>query len=269
MGRQTMVAIDAILHQQLPVRAHTVELRPLHDFHAYRGLVTDQINVLFRVGQIVQQPFSRGIEIQKDKPTVTVHPRRHPQRQLFAAEGRTVSVFSRHANQLATGAEGPGMVRALERTGSARLFATDERSTVCTRIQQDADRVIIAAHENDGPTSHPARAKITRIRHFRLMSGINPAVLEDPLLFQCENLRAQERLTIDPKQTVLLIIDDQAFKRSAVHECPPPYLCLLARHWHRAFVTAPVSTPNTEPLCQRPRRDPYRYSSLHPPTPRR
>jgi len=74
MGGRGVVAVDAVLDQQLPVGANAVFLRAADDVHAGLGLVGHQIKVFTRIAQVGGQVDDILVEGDKVKATVFLQP---------------------------------------------------------------------------------------------------------------------------------------------------------------------------------------------------
>src|SRR5215470_11098483 len=100
------------------------------------------------------------------------------------------------------------MIRTLKRPRRASLFATDECTAMGTGIEQDPHLPIVSSDENDRATSHSTRTEISRLRNLRLVPRIDPTFCKDAFPLTSKYLLAKECLTINAKQTVLLIVND-------------------------------------------------------------
>ena len=212
-----MVPVHAVFHQQLPVGAHTIRLCARDDLHAGLGLVTDQIEVWPGAGQVVHQAFDEWIETDENKIPIYLHPGWTGEPEFPAVKGSTVGVLPRHADEFALIVEGPGVIETLKGFGVATALATDLCPTVRTGVEQDAYHTIAAAHQDDRASRHASRSKISWLRDFRGVTGIDPALLEHAPLFERHDLRLREHAAMHTKHPILAVIEHQIIERCLVH----------------------------------------------------
>ena len=62
MGRQRVVAVDAVFRQQLPVGTHRVFLRAADDRHLGFGLVADHIEIFLDRAEIIGEALDVPVE---------------------------------------------------------------------------------------------------------------------------------------------------------------------------------------------------------------
>jgi hypothetical protein len=100
------------------------------------------------------------------------------------------------------------MVGTLEGLGVARAFTAHQGATMTTSVQQSAHLVVTAAHQNDWSVSNVARTEITWVRNFRLMTGVDPAAVKDPLFLKLQNLWVGECPTVDAEYSLFAVVHD-------------------------------------------------------------
>jgi hypothetical protein len=105
----------------------------------------------------------------------------------------------------------------LKALGVARRLSADEGSAVGTGIQEDANLTVAATHQDDPPTGDMTRLEISGTRDFGFMSGINPALLEDPPFLELEDGRVGEHAPINPKEAILDIVDHEVPEGAIFH----------------------------------------------------
>src|SRR5262249_44666658 len=143
--------------------------------------------------------------------------RRTDEPEFLAVKGRTVSVLPRHAYEFALIVEGPGVIEALKGLGVATAFPADLRSAVCAGVEQDADHVIAATHQDDGASRHASSSEISWLWDFRGVASIEPALLEHAPLFERHNLGLREHAAMHTKHSVLAVIEHQVIERRLFH----------------------------------------------------
>src|SRR5712691_1238849 len=77
----------------------------------------------------------------------------------------------------------------------AARFAADQRAAMGTPIDEDMQRAIIIARDDNGRVPDKARSKVPWLGHFSLKTNIAPGwPSKDSLLLQLVNLRIEEDL---------------------------------------------------------------------------
>jgi hypothetical protein len=81
---------------------------------------------------------------------------------------------------------------------------------MCTGIIKDIDLTSFpAARKEEGATSNLPAHIVARIGDFRLMAQVEPALTENALLLEFENLRRRHRRAMVRKEFLLGPIDDK------------------------------------------------------------
>jgi hypothetical protein len=102
MEGKSVVSVETVLGQQLPVGPRTVRLLAPDDFHPDFRLVGDQVEILSRAGKIVVETVSRGIEAGEDEAAIAVDLRGRGQFEFRAGERLAIRFFTRNADELPT-----------------------------------------------------------------------------------------------------------------------------------------------------------------------
>jgi hypothetical protein len=72
MRWQSVLGVEAVLHQQLPVGPHAVRLLPGHLLHAHLRLVSNQVEIFTGTGQIVVEAWCIQVKGGKNKAAIVV-----------------------------------------------------------------------------------------------------------------------------------------------------------------------------------------------------
>ena len=127
-----MVAVDAVLHEQLVVGLRAVGVRAAHDLHAPRRLIGHQVDVALGVRQVVLEgDLVVGVEVDENEVAVDGRPaRRLLQPEFTTVERLAVGALPGDAAQLALGRVAPAVVDAAVHRGVASRLAADQRAPV-------------------------------------------------------------------------------------------------------------------------------------------
>src|ERR1700757_1961438 len=117
-----MVAVDAVLYQQFPVRLDRVLVAAVEHSHADLGLVGDQVEVLRGTSEILAQIADLRIEADENKSTIGIDACRRG--KVGPVEVGRIGVFARYGDQPAPGREAPAVVEAGEESGIPRRLPT-------------------------------------------------------------------------------------------------------------------------------------------------
>src|SRR5262249_27266756 len=113
--------------------------------------------------------------------------------------------------------KGPGVIEALKGFSVATALTADLRPTVRAGVQQDPHRAIAAAYQDDGTASHTPRSKIPWLGDLLGVARVEPALLENALLFERHDLGVSERAAMHAKQPVLTVVQHQVIERCLFH----------------------------------------------------
>ncbi len=210
MGGDGVVAIDAVLGEQLPVRLDAVLVGPLDDLHLPVGGVDHQVQVLDRAGEVADQILDSRVEAGEHESPVTVHPGHRLQGQ-----GREVELFAVRLpvgdpHQASLGVEGPGVVEARERLGVAGLLPADHRTPMGAGVVEDVYPAGPGPpdHEHRPAADRPAYV-VARVGHLRLVTDVEPRMAEHPLQLRTEHLRRGHRRAVDAEPVVFGVLGNQ------------------------------------------------------------
>ena len=163
VDRETVVAVDAVLHQQLPVGLGGVAVGALKNRHPLFGLVNHKVDELRGAGEVLMQGLHVRVERDKVEATVAVELRRPPQRPLVPVEAWAVAAFVRQGDQLAMGVKGPCVVEAREALGVAFLAAAQRRSSVRARVVENIHSAVGVAEEDERAARAHAALVVARL----------------------------------------------------------------------------------------------------------
>lgn len=119
-------------------------------------------------------------------------------------------------------------------------------------VKQDADHIVVAAHQDHRAAGNISRAIVARMGHFGFMTDVDPALLKDAPPFLLQTLRVGKHPPVDSKQARRLVIDDVIFGRSIHDESP----CARS-HFFARRIPCPV-------LRDRAAIDPQVHPGNHP-----
>ena len=100
MGGLGVVAVDAVLHQQLPVRGEAVLVGAPGHLDIAAAPVDHQVDVVLGAGEIGGQVDDLGIEAGEDEAAVGLDTRYPLEPQLVEVQPARVGVAVRHALEL-------------------------------------------------------------------------------------------------------------------------------------------------------------------------
>src|SRR5215471_2473939 len=119
------------------------------------------------------------------------------------------------------------MIRALKRPSRTSLFATNKRASMRAGIKQHSHLIIIASYKDHRATGHSPRPKVSRVRNLRLVPRIDPTMGKDSFSLQRQDVLIGERLTIDAKPALSLVVYHQSFKSNMVHNNSPVAITVI------------------------------------------
>lgn len=251
MQRDEVVAVEAVLDEELPVRLHRVLVRPLHHLHL-RGLVRDQVEVVPRLAQVLRQPDRAGVEAAEDEPPVLLDAGRRAQPEAGAVEARAVAVGVRQPGQPTVVGVGPGVVEARHPAGVAGGDPAQLRATVTARVEEDPDLTVAAPPEHQRPTGDGAGAEVARTADLGGVPDVEPAPVEDRALFLGEHRVVDERGPVDPEVPVLGAVVDHPRCRGGRGGGFEQF-----GHVSSSFARRPAGPAGPpDSVCGRPRRGP-------------
>jgi len=200
--RAEVVAVEAVLDEQLPVRLDAVLMRAAQDLEGPRpavfrgaasvavrrergrdlGRVHHGVDVRACAGKVVDEIFYVGVVAREDQASVRLHPRHLDEPILGLVERRTVGLLVGHADERAVGVVRPCVIEALERLGVAAIASTDGGAAMPAAIREHAhlSRRPAASEEQLPLPNRPAN-EVAAHGHLGLVTDIEPAAVEDPL----------------------------------------------------------------------------------------
>ena len=211
MGRDQVIAIQAVFGQELPVGLYRVHIGTGNYLHPCLGLIHDQVKVVSGSCQVGEQVFDSGVETHEVKTPVAVDPRWFLQAQLAPVEGRAVGVFPGEADQLPGGVERPGVIEASQDFGVPLVAAAEQRTPVGAGIEEYPDLTVFPTDKEKRAARYRAAPVVSGVFHFRLVSQIDPAAVEDACLFPPEQIHGGHGRPVDPENSSLTVIDNQVF----------------------------------------------------------
>ena len=210
-----VIAIHAVLDQQLPVRPHRVFELAFHEFHLAQ--IERVIEDGHGIAHVAFEALDLRVEADEDAAAVIVHPRRRLQAQRVAVEGFAVGFLSGNAFQFAAGIINPAVIEAAEDFGAVTfVFAADQVAAVTAGVQQGADLAVLAMHQDQRPTGHRTRHEVAWVWEFRLVAREQPAMIENPRPLLLENVSVDKDAPMDPENAVLSVVNDQTSGVTAI-----------------------------------------------------
>ena len=198
MRRHRMIAVDAVLGQQLPIGADRIFLAACHDRHATLGLIADDVEILPGVTEILVERNDVCIEGNEIEVAIAFVARHGLHvRSAAALEVLGIGFFARLASQLSVGAERPAVIEALERLGVALALAADLGAAVRASVQQGTKPPLHVTCEQNIAARNRASDEVAGFRQFRGMAEIQPATVEDFFLLRLEDLVIDEVAACD------------------------------------------------------------------------
>ncbi len=190
MGGLRVVAVDAVLHQQLPVGGETVLVGAADDLHRAAAAVDDEVDVLLGVAEVGGEFDDAGVEAGEHEAPVGLHALQALEPQLVEVQPAGVGVAVRHALQLSFGIERPRVVEALEHFGIPRVLPAYQRAAVRAGVVEDVDVAGFhpANHENR-PTADRPSDEVAGLGDLRFVTDVQPRLGEDPFDFGTVDVR--------------------------------------------------------------------------------
>src|SRR5687767_15876047 len=157
MQRRGVIAVDAVLGEELPVRAARVALRAADDTHlALERLVGDEVEVLLRAREVRLEIGRALVEAHEMEIAVALVPRDGLQPELRLDEPlRRVAIGLRNADEVAAGVDRPRVVEALERLRVALVAPADDRATMGAGVVEHADVLLPVTPEHQRASADP------------------------------------------------------------------------------------------------------------------
>ena len=102
------------------------------------------------------------------------------------------------------------MIHAVEIARVALALAAHDGPAMTARIDQAADAAAAVAAEDERPTGRPAGAEIARAFELGRMADIDPALVEQRVLFPLQHVARHERLAPHLERHGLGVLDHHA-----------------------------------------------------------
>ena len=205
---QRMISVDAVFGEQFPVGLDGIAVGTGEHFHPFRRLIGNQIEVFGGAGQVIAQGSGVRVETHEDEALVALVAR-GAQAEIGAVEIGSVTLNVGHPDQLAGGVETPGVVETLEHLGVAMVGAADERPAMRAGVVEHAQLTMTVPGEEQSPLGNHPTNVVSRVRHFRLVSQVEPATIEDTLPLQLVDVGRHHTGTVHLEFTQI---------RSVVHQ---------------------------------------------------
>ena len=186
MRRHRVVAVDAVLGQQLPVGADRVFLAAADDRHAGVGLVADHVEIFLGVAEVIRQ--RNDVRIEGDEIEVAV--------AFIARHGLHVRGIAalevlgdRTLRRAGCAACRPRRIPSRDRsTGTIWRCPCVSRQTCaprCGQVFSSASKLPLGvARKENASAADRAGDEIARLRQFRGVSEIQPGPVEDLFLLR-------------------------------------------------------------------------------------
>lgn len=149
--RQPVIAVGAVLDEQLPVRFDRVVLPARDHGHPLRGLVCDKIEVLGGAREIGLQVDNVGVEAHEPEAGVLFEPRRRNQGQVVAVERWAICGLIRQCHQRAGVVERPSVVIALEERAVPLPVFAQRGPAMRAGVHERSNYSVIATDVDDRP----------------------------------------------------------------------------------------------------------------------
>ena len=143
-----MIAVHAVLDQELPVRLHAVGLRAGHDLDLLAAEFEHQVEIFAGVAEIAGQTLDCRVEADKHHAAVAFKARHRFEAERVAVEGRRVGIVTRHRREASAEVEGPGVIKAAKEPGRAGRITADDVATMRAGVQERMRCAIAVAHQD-------------------------------------------------------------------------------------------------------------------------
>jgi hypothetical protein len=101
VSRESVIAVHAVLKQQLPIGLHAVGLRALHDLDILAAEIDHVVEIFLGVSKIALEALDLRIVADEDHAPVVLHAWHRPEPHLVALERGRIGLRVRHAQELA------------------------------------------------------------------------------------------------------------------------------------------------------------------------
>ena len=228
VGGHGVVGVEAVLHQQLPVGPHRVQVGAAEHRHALLALVGHQVDHGAGVAQVGGQVGAGGAPVAEHEPPVRLDPGRPGQAHVLAVEVRTVSLVVGHRHQVAGGVEAPPVVEALEEPAVALGAGLHRHAPVGAGVDEDADLAGGVAGHDHGTAAHPPGAEVVVGGHLALVADVEPARVEDGGPLPLQHAAVDHGRSVDPEPGRLPVVDDEPVGHGVPFPRPPVASIIVA-----------------------------------------
>jgi len=186
-----VIAVEAVLYQQLPIGADAVSRTAGNNPPASQDLggIECKVDPAASLSQVVGEVLDVRIKADEMQTAIAVDPRRSLEAERTTVEAVGVGRLVRYPDQLAISVEGPAMVEALKRLTVPSILPADQRSAMGAGVKENANVAITSANEEDGTAGDGAPAVVARLLDLRLVANVQPAAIEDTLALEVEHIR--------------------------------------------------------------------------------
>ena len=206
-----VVAVDAVLLQQLPVGVRAVLLRAADDLHAVGPLARDQLQVVGGAGQVGLERFHLGVEADEDEARAGIEARHALQAERrIGLAGVGVRGVDRLVQQLPFVAVDPAVVRAGEVARASAVLATHQGAAMPARIEEGVEVAVAVAVEQQRAAADVAGDEAGRGRELGLVRRVQPAVREEHPAFPLEHGRVGEDAAAHAEDAARTVFEDRA-----------------------------------------------------------
>src|SRR5580704_19130747 len=222
MGDVEVIAVVAVLADQLVVRLDFVLVAAAYDFHPDARLIRDGIEHRTGVLQIVIERNRIGVEIDEIETCAFVDARdAHQIVETAFVEPLSVAEARMLVKKLAGALVGPAVIGADEACAIAARFAAYRRSAVPARIEERVDPAVDVAIENELPVHDLADDEVALVWNLGLMPKDDPRAMQDAAPLFLEDLRARISGTVYEKSAAFPVKPEVAgpIRKRGLDDC--------------------------------------------------
>ena len=243
MGGYPVVAVGAVLVEQLPVGGNAVLLGIAHGLHALRAVVGDIDEIGLGAGQVFIQRNGIAVEAHEHEAAELVEAfdlGQVERRLLQRIDG--MGIRTRHADHLAREVEGPGVIRTGEGPARSGTLPAHHRAAMAAGVVEAVHFPVAVPRQDERPATHFARDERPRL-HLRGLCDVQPAFAENAFALEGQNVLVDEGIAVDQEAPRDAIVADGSGEVQRLSHSIPP---CRARP-DDEFVVAPKKT-NAAPI---------------------
>ena len=204
-----VIAVVAVLHQELPVCANGVVLLTADDGHGFGRLIDHQVEVFLGVAQILFEGAGAHVKVHEAQaPVVREAGDRNKVAPILILEIPAVAVCAGKALELALGAKNPAVVEALKVLGVAFRLPAHLGAPVGAGVEEGVKGAAGVAVEDQISLGNEAPYEITFLGDFRFMADVQPAFVEDSVVLGIHDRRVRKRFARHLKQAELFVFSN-------------------------------------------------------------